>query len=282
MTPSTNGNILGRDQLDWASLLYVDQVWYDGNDPAGVPLRSFVNPNDQPMFVFLQAEFINGYSRIYSNNFNIRYRSNVPPVLEAGTVGSNLVATVYAYLFPGESFCLVAEREQQVPVNYTASVSQRTIDPVPYEGSVGAGVTQTGVSTSKVSLPRVSRYHQLVGGFSRGDCIGISRVQGMPSGIVFTRSPDGQIGTLSNDGEDMWMAHISAYIGGYTGGIRRTGDADSFDVVVDNYTRIDGYYNLAPGESVSLEINYGGTYNVYGSITFVPISWLDRFDGTPA
>lgn len=275
MTPSTNSNILGRDQLDWASLLYVDQVWFDSTDSTGVPLRSFVNPNDQPMFVFLQAEFTGGYSRISSNNFNIRYKSNVMPIVEGGVVGYNLVATVYAYLYPGESFCLVAEREQQVPVNYTISVSQRTIDPIEYVGVSDKAVIQLGLATSAVTVPDTWTLHTYNGDFPATDPNGFNTVP-LPDGFTPVQIPSGQAfvyGIRNDTGRRYLLVDTSAHDVPSTADFQRVGDINGTIMVDGSAVRASVICTMVPGATYFYGRGFSGqasTRRTFLSLTFLP------------
>lgn len=274
MTPSTNSNILGRDQLDWASLLYVDQVWYDGSDPTGVPIRSFVNPNDQPMFVFLQAVFVGGYSRISSNNFNIRYKANVAPIVEAGVVGYDLVATVYAYLYPGESYCLVAEREQQVPVNYTVSVSQRSIDPIEYAGSSGTSVVQTGTAVKDLSLPDTWFLLTYNGDFPVSDPNGFNSV-GLPDGFSPVQIPSGlaYVYGVRNDTDRRYLLiDTSAHDVSSTADFQRVGDINGTVMVDGSAVRASVICTMLPGATYFYGRAFSGQAN--GRRTFVSLTFL--------
>lgn len=249
MTPSTNGNILGRDQLDWASLLYVDQVWYDENTSTGTPLRSFINPNDVPMFVFLQAEFIGGYSRISTNDFSVRYKSAVAPILEAGAVGYNLVATVYAYLFPGESFTIEAAREQQVPVNYTVSVSQRTIDPSIYEGTAVADAIQSGSSNVPVVVPAVSQLVSWRGIGTASDRLGVGSKLSTVEGVEYNPTT----GSVRNVSSPFRSVLLNYHVTNGTNSFAfvSAGQSDG-NLNYDNFSRATFWISFNQGEEFTL------------------------------
>lgn len=275
MTPSTNGNILGRDQLDWASLLYVDQTWHDSSSGDPYLRRSFVNPNDAPMFFFLQAEFVNGYSYTSSNDFTFRYASNVKPSVSAGAIKSDLIVTAYAYLYPGESFCIEAVREQQVPVRYTLSVSQRSINPAVFEGISGKSVAQLGTDSVQGSLEGTSQFMSYEGVFPTEDPCGFGSVE-LPNGFsrVAVQSNSYQVVGVRNDsGRRYFLIDTSAHDTTDRGSFQRVGNINGNCMVDGNAVRVSQVCTFNPGDVYFTGPGYsnpGGTRHTYTSLTFVP------------
>lgn len=222
---STNANILGREQLDFGSLVYNDVLWTDSVTGEQQTRRSFTNPNSVSVYVCISAYFENGYSRVSSNDFSYYCDGTVTPYFASGSAGYDLWASLFVLLSPGARIAILAVREQNVRAGFTLSVTDSFVKPTLLATAAGAAVSAGGdlpLLPATPAPPESTRvlgctYQASVpGGYTDPACFANAT---LPSGVVAGTSNQSGIrySTLTNNGTDEYTGYFNFYAAGAYG-----------------------------------------------------------------